>query len=112
MLFNKKSLSKPKDTQDFFWTKHAVSKMRFYGLTPNRIKKIFRAPDRVEEGVAAGTIAMMQTVGGKRKTEIWLMHQKTKGGRIKIISVWRYPGESPARQVPIPDEILSELKLK
>lgn len=100
-----------KDTKEFAWTRHAVLKMKFYGLTQNRVKKIFRAPDRIEEGIVAGTIAIMQIVGNKRKTEIWLMCQKSKNGQIKIISVWRYPGISPARYVPIPDEILSELKL-
>lgn len=30
--------------------------------------------------------------------------------KMKIISAWRYPGESPAgKKVPIPDEILQEL---
>ncbi len=101
-----------KDTKEFTWTRHAVLKMRFYGLTPNRVKKVFRNPDRVEEGVVPKTVAMMQTVGGKRKTEIWLMHQKTKDGQTKIISAWRYPGISKARQVPIPEEILDELKLR
>jgi len=100
-----------KNTKEFVWTKHAVAKMKFYGLSENRIKKIFRVPDRIEEGIAPGTIAMMQRAGGKRKTEIWVMWQKGRGGQKKIITAWRYPGESPVRQVPIPQKILKELKI-
>jgi hypothetical protein len=109
-----------KNTKEFVWTKHAVSKMRFYGLSENQIKKIFRAPSRIEQGIAPGTIALMQAVGGKRKTEVWVMYQKTKSGsprsrvgagQKKIITAWRYPGKSPVREVPIPSEILKELKI-
>jgi hypothetical protein len=103
--------AKFKETREFFWTKHAISKMFFYGLAPSRIKKIFRSPDRTEEGIAPKTVAMMQKVGkGKRQTEIWVMWQKGKGGQKKIIVAWRYPGISPVKQVPIPPDILEELK--
>lgn len=103
-------LSKFKESKEFFWTKHAISKMIFYGLAPSRIKKIFRAPDRTEEGIAPGTVAMMQWTGkGKRQTEIWVMWQKEKSGRKKIIAAWRYPGISPVKEIPIPPEILEEL---
>ncbi len=101
-----------RETKEFFWTKHAMTKALFYGLAPSRVKKIFRAPDRTEVGIAAGTIAMMQRVGkGKRQTEIWVMWQKGKGGQKKIITAWRYPGVSPVREIPIPQEILKELKI-
>lgn len=103
--------AKFKETREFFWTKRAVQKMFFYGLAPSRIKKIFRAPDRTEEGIAPGTVAMMQKVGkGKRQTEIWVMWQKGKGGQKKIIAAWRYPGISPVKEIPIPQDILEEIK--
>lgn len=103
-------LAKFKESREFFWTKHAIAKMFFYGLAPSRVKKIFRAPDRTEEGIASGTVAMMQRVGkGKRQTEIWVMWQKEKGGQKKIIAAWRYPGTSPIKEIPIPPEILEEL---
>lgn len=98
-----------KESREFFWTKNAIAKMFFYGLAPSRVKKIFRAPDRTEEGIADGTIAMMQRAGGKRRTEIWVMWQKGKNGQKKIIAAWRYPGISPTKEVPIPPEILAEL---
>jgi hypothetical protein len=101
-----------KESKEFFWTKHAVAKDIFYGLLPSRVRKIFRAPDRTEEGIAPGTVAMMQRVGGKRKTEIWVMWQKSRDGQKKIIAAWRYPGASPVRQVPVPPKILEELKIK
>jgi hypothetical protein len=103
--------AKFKETREFFWTKHAIAKMFFYGLAPSRVKKIFRAPDRSEEGIAPGTVAMMQKVGkGKRQTEIWVMWQKGRGSQKKIIAAWRYPGTSPTKEIPIPQEILAELK--
>jgi hypothetical protein len=103
-------LQKFKESKEFFWTKHAISKMFFYGLAPSRIKKIFRAPDRTEEGIAEGTVAAMQKIGkGKRQTEIWVMWQKGEGGQKKIIAAWRYPGISPIKEIPIPLEILEEL---
>lgn len=36
-------------------------------------------------------------------------HQLFGGSKIKIITAWRYPGKSPARD-PIPAEILREIK--
>jgi hypothetical protein len=105
------NFKKPKDTKEIVWTRHAISKMKFYGLTANRLRKILRNPTRQEEGIVPGTIAIMQEVGGKKKTEIWLMYQKTKDGRKKIITAWRYPGKSLIRQVPVPKEILDELKI-
>jgi hypothetical protein len=38
------------------------------------------------------------------------MWQKEKSGQKKIIVAWRYPGISPIKEIPIPPEILEELK--
>ena len=35
----------------YFWTKHSQYKMRHYGLSPQRIKRIIRYPARIEEVV-------------------------------------------------------------
>ena len=120
------------------WTRHAGEKMRFYRLSENRLKRVLRHPHRIEEGIAPGTAALMQRAGTKKRpVEIWLMYQTShtrrmlprgekapvssfealkkrmegpsSGGAIKIITAWRYPGESPARN-PIPEDILSELR--
>ncbi len=91
----------PKNTREIYWTKHAKEKMKFYNLSEKRLKKLLLYPERQELGIAPGTIAVMQTVGSKKRpTEIWLMYQNVKGKK-KIITAWRYPGKSPIGQPPI-----------
>ena len=92
------------------------------------------SPKRVEEGIAPGTVAVMQVAGTRKKPhEIWVMYQELnakvknqnaklkkykfeilriglKPARKRIIAAWRYPGVSkPRGPVPVPDEILKEL---
>ena len=102
----------PKDTEKFSWTKHSIEKMKQYGLSEQRVKRVLRYPDRTEEGIAPVTIAMMQKSGSKKRPhEIWTMFAALKGGKKKIISVWRYPGTSPkGQEIPIPDEIREEVE--
>lgn len=100
--------------QKFAWTTHSKTKMRQYRLSENRVLRVFRKPDRREEGIAPETLAVMQISGTKKHpTEIWVMFvvlKKPKG--VKIISVWRYPGRTPEGQRPkIPEDILRELNL-
>lgn len=111
----------PKDSKRYTWTDHAVEKMRYYSIFPGRVKRIIRSPERVEEGIASNTIAAMQTTGNKRTEEMWVMYQLTHkaqgkyntadkdGEKIRIITAWRYPGESPERD-PVPDEVMREVK--
>jgi hypothetical protein len=70
-----------------------------------------RKPDRIEEGIVPNTITNMQITGTKKHpTEIWMMYQIVKT-KIKIISVWRYPGRTPKGQRPIiPEDTLEELR--
>ncbi len=113
----------PKDTNKIAWTKHSIEKMKFYGLSTQRVLSVLRHPDRCQEAVAPGCVACMQIIGQKRKTEIWMMYQiieksrrevgipthKATSGK-KIITAWRYPGVSPIQdKIPIPDDILEEL---
>src|SRR3989338_2435281 len=94
----------PKNDSKYHWTNHAIRKMAFYGLTPDRVKRVIRNPLRVEDGVAENTIAVMTPGSNKKKpTEIWTMYQqkvKSKSEKVKIlsqkiiISAWRYPGIS------------------
>ena len=97
-------------SKKFYWTKHAKENIRYYGLSENRVKRVFRHPQRVEEGVAENTWAAMQSAGSKgHPYEIWIMYQ-VKKEVVKIISAWRYPGKTkPGDRVPVPDEILAEL---
>ena len=103
------------------WTNHSLFKMRYYGLSQQRIKRIIRYPSRVEEAIVPNMIAVMSPAGGKRYSEIWAMYKLagrvisksqfkiSKPKIIKIITAWRYPGKSPERN-PIPKEILDEIK--
>lgn len=116
----------PKNTSKHYWTRHAIEKMRFYGLSEQRVRAVIRNPRRKEEGIVENTIAVMQPpsikiVANKPvwKQEIWAMYQKSgnkpkvknSSGQfngVKIISAWRYPGVSPKKD-PIPQDILDEL---
>ena len=119
----------PPKSDKYQWTQHSLKKMRYYGLTPQRVIRVIRSPERIEKGIADKTIAVMQPTSSRRnekgqktwKSEIWVMYQKlssvkkkNKSGLlfsdpVKIISAWRYPGVSPTHN-PIPEEILAELE--
>ncbi|OGN00520.1 MAG: hypothetical protein A3B91_01075 [Candidatus Yanofskybacteria bacterium RIFCSPHIGHO2_02_FULL_41_29] len=111
----------PKNDSKYHWTNHVIGKMGFYGLSPDRVKRVIRSPKRVEEGIAENTIAVMQpSTNLKKPSEVWVMYQqKNQNAKIKnqnfgrkiIISAWRYPGISPVgKAIPIPADILEELK--
>ncbi len=118
----------PKNTEKYEWTQHAIIKMKQYGLTAQRILRVIKNPQRVEEGIVKNTIAVMQPASTRVKnrkrtwsSEIWAMYQvkvkseklkvKSPGAqKIRIISAWRYPGVSPKRD-PVPDDILRELDI-
>jgi len=79
----------PKNTEKYEWTQHAVIKMKQYGLTAQRILRVVKNPQRVEEGIVKNTIAVMQpssfsTKDGKRvwNREIWAMYQLRSRGAI------------------------------
>ena len=117
----------PKNDAKYRWTNHVIRKMGYYGLSPDRVKRVIRHPKRMEQGVAPGTLAGMQEAGSKKNpSEIWVMWAEKKergkwrvesgnsGSREKnvlhstihtllsgspkvIITAWRYPGVSPVR---------------
>jgi hypothetical protein len=99
----------PKDTKEIHWTRHIKEKMKEYQLSERKLLKIFRNPERKEEGIAPDTVAVMQTGGRKRPYEIWLMYQE-RNSKIIMISAWKYPGKSPVRKPPIPEEVLENLE--
>jgi len=127
----------PKDTDQHTWTSHVKMKMRYYGLSEQRVKGVIRKPQRTEEGIASKTIAVMQPQSLRRdketgkktwKAEIWVMYQlkaesqkvldmdvpeKLAGifapkKKMKIISAWRYPGVTKPGE-GLPDAILDEI---
>ena len=100
--------------------------MLHYGIGEGRIRRIIRTPARIEEGIAENTIAAMQPTGVKGQHEMWVMYTLvsekkqaisnnkfliSKDGikKIRVITVWRYPGKSPARN-PIPKDIIDEVR--
>lgn len=98
-----------KKPRALFWTAHAKAKMRQYGLSEFRVRRIIHTPKRTEEGIAPKTIAMMQSAGSKKHPyELWVMVQDVKDKR-KVISAWRYPGVTKPGDA-LPSEILEELK--
>ncbi len=100
----------PKNTKEIYWTKHVKEKMRYYGLSEGRLRRILKSPQRREKGIAPETIALMQKAQTKKPSEIWLMYQLA-GSKKKMISAWRYPGISPKGEaIPIPEDIIEELK--
>lgn len=127
----------PKNTDLHHWTAHAKMKMRYYGLSEQRIKRVIKSPQRLEEGVAEKTVAVMQPQSTTRdketgektwKAEIWVMYQVAQGTQkdmninvpeklrgifkarkhVKIISAWRYPGKTKPGE-SLPESILEEI---
>ena len=43
-----------------YWTAHSRAKMRFYGLSEQRVRRVIHSPRRIQEGIAPHTIAIMQ----------------------------------------------------
>jgi len=109
-------ISSIKNTREFFWTNHSKYKLFYYSLGPTIVKKVIRRPERIEEGIAPKTTAVMiRKDTKKQKKEVWVMYQKNKKqekiiSRIKIISTWIYPGVSPkGKEIFIPEDVWKEL---
>lgn len=125
----------PKNNERFSWTMHIKNKMLYYHISQAQINRIFRNPERVEEGIAPNTIAAMRTKkknrsatskqAGPDQEELWIMYvinqgkkkksildkEEIKRGRITMISAWRYPGKTKEGERPeIPDDVFIELK--
>ena len=69
-----------------YWTAHVEFKMKYYGLSKQKVLGVMRRPERTEKGIAGNsTIAVMQPVSPKEienkkvwKQEIWVMYQIKK----------------------------------
>jgi hypothetical protein len=97
------AIKNPKTLQ---WTAHARAKMRQYGFSESRLRRVMNSPARIEEGIAPDTIAMMQRVSARQ--EIWLMIAETPKTR-RVVSAWRYPGQTKLGN-PLPPEVLRKLR--
>lgn len=110
--------------ENLVWTEHSKIKMRQYGFSESRVKRILRFPKRLEEGIAPRTVAGMQPAGSKKHPyEVWVMWSFAGGKdkikkilfrkKIRIISAWKYPGISPIHQPPpIPDDVWELVRKK
>ena len=95
--------------KDIHWTRHSKFKLREHSLSETRVRRVINSPDRVERGIANGTIAMMRREKAiKREFEIWVM-LADRGNVRHIVSAWRYPGVTRPGE-PIPPEILMEME--
>ncbi len=73
----------PEDCAKYKWTAHVKGKMRHYGLSASRVRRVIKSPMRVEYGVAQDTVAVMQPQSTRRgadgvktwSSEIWAMYQ-------------------------------------
>ena len=86
---------RPENTEKYYWTRHSIGKMMQYGLSAQRVTRVIRAPERIVEGVAKNTIAVMQPSStrkgenGKKiwNQEIWAMYQiNSKSGKKKMVT--------------------------
>lgn len=121
----------PENTDKYYWTGHAKLKMRHYGLSAQRVKRVLLRPMRTEEGIAENTVAVMQPQSTRRgangerdwKSEIWVMYRMKlknskndfskmssgfKSEQTVIISAWRYPGKTKEGE-GLPEGILDEI---
>jgi len=81
----------PKNNDRYQWTLHSIEKMKFYGLSEQKVLGIIKRPKRKEEGIVKNTVAVMQPVSPKLdkegravwKNEIWTMYQTSKAGNSK-----------------------------
>ena len=95
--------------KELYWTMHAQAKMRYYRLSESRVRRVIKTPERLEEGIAEGTVALMQPHGrGKSEHEIWVM-VRDAGGKRRVISAWRYQGRTTPGE-SLPEEILKEFR--
>jgi len=95
--------------RDILWTRHSRYKLREHALSESRVRRVLNSPDRVERGIAEGTVAMMRKEKAiKREYEIWVM-VVDKGRDRLVVSAWRYPGTTRPGE-PLPREILMEME--
>lgn len=107
-------ISPPKDSNRFIWTQHIKKKMIFYSISASQIRSILRKADRTEESIVPGLFASMKKNHKKnKKEELWLMYlilENQNSKKIKLISVWRYPGiTEKGKELQIPEDVLFDI---
>ena len=59
----------PKNTDKYQWTAHVSEKMRYYGLSEQKVLGVIRRPVRIETGIVENTVAVMIPVGNIGKKD-------------------------------------------
>lgn len=105
--------------KEILWTAHAKFKMKYYGLSESRVKSVLRNPERIEEGIAENTVAMMKiNKTSNRPYEIWVMvtrasiqnsKLKIQNSPMRVVSAWKYPGQTKPGS-PLPRAVLREME--
>jgi hypothetical protein len=95
----------------YIFTNHARAKMKHYGISESLVKRIIRYPDRIEEAIVEDLIAAMKKTNSNKFPEVWTMYTPIKedSGKIKVITAWKFPGESSSRD-PIPQSVIDEVR--
>lgn len=90
---------------NYQWTGHSLYKLKYYQLSKQRITRVIRNPERIEEGIVSKTIAVMQPTSVRIKNgkktwsqEIWAMYQLRRTRNLK-----RETQISPLPSVPSPN---------
>ena len=60
----------PKNTDKYYWTEHVQMKMRYYGLSQQKILGVINRPKRIETGIVENTVAVMVPTGTIKKAHI------------------------------------------
>jgi len=101
----------PRNTEKYFWTQHAIYKLRQYGLSAQRVIRVINNPQRKEEGIVEKAVAVMQptsvsTKNGKRvwNSEIWAMYTSARGGKVQSSKF------QPKADPPGAEKVQSEIK--
>ncbi len=96
--------------KNIIWTRHAEYKLCQHMLSKSRVRRAMHSPDRIEKGIAEGTIAMMKKErSAKKEYEVWVMIIDKDFVR-QIISAWKYPGITRPGE-PLPEAIVAEIDI-
>ena len=96
--------------KNIVWTRHAQYKLRQHALSESRVRRTLHSPDRIEKGIAEGTVTMMKKERAiKKEYEIWVMIIDKDSLR-RIISAWKYPVTTRPGE-PLPEAILAEMDI-
>jgi hypothetical protein len=71
---------KPKNTDKYYWTRHVQEKMRYYGLSEQKILGVIRNPKRIETGIAPNTVAATLKKAKKIQRQFLLKLQRSRHG--------------------------------